>query len=256
MLPAYAEWLIERDRPECYLLHAQQLIEHDKHGVCYLHMLSGSLSVTDMECVTCSMLSGSLSMTDRHGMCHLQHAEWFTELIRHGVCYLRDAEQLTEHDTDRHGMCYLQYAEQLNEHDKHGVCYLQHAEQLVEHDTDRHGVCYLQHAERLIERDTDRRECVTCSMLSGSMSATGMECVTCSMLSGSLSVTGMEILVRSLPMFLYSKFHRLMSGVSGLGTGNVLRRPVAQSAWGSSSVTAKRTILVTFYWKLLCRNMN
>ena len=94
-------------------------------------------------------------------------------------------------------------------------------------------------------------ECVTCSMLSGSLRATGMECVTCSMLSGSLSVTGMEILVRSLPMFLYSRFHRLMSGVSGLGTGSVLRRPVAQSAWGSSSVTAKRTVPVIF-----CRNMN
>ena len=76
------------------------------------------------------------------------------------------------------------------------------------------------------------------------------KCVTCSMLSGSFSVTGMEILVRSFPMFLYSRFHRLMSGVSGLATGSLLRRPVAHSAWDGSSVTVQQIIPVIFGCKL------
>lgn len=36
----------------------------------------------------------------------------------------------------------------------------------------------------------------------------------------------MLICDRSLPMFLHNKFHRDRPSVSGLGAGNVVRRPV------------------------------
>ena len=42
----------------------------------------------------------------------------------------------------------------------------------------------------------------------------------CKVERGSFKVTGIEILLRSFPMFLHSRFHRLTPSVSVLGTGS------------------------------------
>ena len=62
---------------------------------------------------------------------------------------------------------------------------------------------------------------------------------TCNILSGSLRVIGMEIFDRSFPIFLYNRFHKLISPVSGLGTGSVDRRPVSKDPDNWSSDTTK-----------------
>ena len=78
----------------------------------------------------------------------------------------------------------------------------------------------------------------------------------CSADRGSFSVTGMEILLRSLPMFLHSRFHRLTPSAPDMGTGSFCLLPISmgilEEGWAGMERLLTLSECLRRVWEEVC----